>query len=578
MKQKIQLFGVLALALCVGQVAGMTISNLEFWVGSGTNQAALIIDWHDARVPHALTWGYRWNGSATGFDMWKAITNADDGISGALTNGTAGLRPSAIEYTRPAMSGDRLPDTAEHTVIWTAYSSDHTGSVFHSGNWSYWTTDEQDVFHSTNFTHNSGPWTNRQLANNSWDAWSFSSGQDASGPGWNESALHYPFANEIIYYEAGASNLFPDWITGELFTNANATLGRPTVDTTGDDGVIPSTEGVPVVPVYPALRASELVTLGWNSSLVLKFNHRVLDHPLNPYGIDLIVFGNSRHALQSPTQWTNGNPNVAINSGATAIEGGVVSVSQDGAAWHTYTNGLFADSFAPTLGRVYDPVNTDTHLGSWNQWWGGATDPTLPVDPSIIPTDWDTKTVAEIAERYRGSAGGVPFDLSSLPLPLDPVTGLKWIQYVRVENMGAINPEVDAVADVSPVSPYVQWRLNTFPWMHNPAVEHDTADPNDDNLPNLLEYVVKQNPFIVALCATCSPPAMIVRYFRSVDADDVSIEVIRADGMMPPQWTTNGIIQDAMTYAPSNGIRRVTAKLPLAEIQNFITLRAFHDR
>src|SRR3974390_1833771 len=44
-------------------------SNIQFWVGSGANQAALVIDWRDGLTPESLLWGYRWNGSATGLDM-----------------------------------------------------------------------------------------------------------------------------------------------------------------------------------------------------------------------------------------------------------------------------------------------------------------------------------------------------------------------------------------------------------------------------------------------------------------------------------------------------------------------------
>ena len=66
----------LAVGLCLtADVAlAFSISNLEYWVGSGSNRAALVVDWHDESRPHALAWGYRWDGQARGLDMWQAVT------------------------------------------------------------------------------------------------------------------------------------------------------------------------------------------------------------------------------------------------------------------------------------------------------------------------------------------------------------------------------------------------------------------------------------------------------------------------------------------------------------------------
>ena len=49
-----------------------TFDDIEFWVGTGANRAALVIDWlENSNEPPALVWGYRWNGTATGRDMLK---------------------------------------------------------------------------------------------------------------------------------------------------------------------------------------------------------------------------------------------------------------------------------------------------------------------------------------------------------------------------------------------------------------------------------------------------------------------------------------------------------------------------
>jgi hypothetical protein len=53
--------------------ADFGFDNIENWTGDGENQAALVIQWNDSRETHAVVFGYRWNGQATGADMLKAV-------------------------------------------------------------------------------------------------------------------------------------------------------------------------------------------------------------------------------------------------------------------------------------------------------------------------------------------------------------------------------------------------------------------------------------------------------------------------------------------------------------------------
>ena len=52
-------------------------STIQNWTGSGANEAGLVIDWYNGTTSEALMWGYRWNGSATGEQMFDAIVAAD---------------------------------------------------------------------------------------------------------------------------------------------------------------------------------------------------------------------------------------------------------------------------------------------------------------------------------------------------------------------------------------------------------------------------------------------------------------------------------------------------------------------
>lgn len=51
--------------------------DITYWVGEGPKQAALVIDWHDDRLPHALVWGYRWEGEVTTEQMLRDVVTAD---------------------------------------------------------------------------------------------------------------------------------------------------------------------------------------------------------------------------------------------------------------------------------------------------------------------------------------------------------------------------------------------------------------------------------------------------------------------------------------------------------------------
>ena len=78
-----------ALLFTVGasaQAGSFTLSNIQYWVGSGTNQSALVISWNDGVTPDSLVFGYNWNAFASGadptvYDMMEAIQSADPLLS-----------------------------------------------------------------------------------------------------------------------------------------------------------------------------------------------------------------------------------------------------------------------------------------------------------------------------------------------------------------------------------------------------------------------------------------------------------------------------------------------------------------
>ncbi|MEM6885132.1 MAG: PEP-CTERM sorting domain-containing protein [Verrucomicrobiota bacterium] len=79
--------------------AVLQLSDVEFWVGSGSNEAGLVIDFNDGTTTESFAWGYRWDGTASGADMLLAVVAADSQLS--LTSsgtGSSGFFLSQIGY------------------------------------------------------------------------------------------------------------------------------------------------------------------------------------------------------------------------------------------------------------------------------------------------------------------------------------------------------------------------------------------------------------------------------------------------------------------------------------------------
>ncbi len=147
--------------------------------------------------------------------------------------------------------------------------------------------------------------------------------------------------------------------TNPDYQNPDKALGEPALDTGFGD----------VTPFNGPFSAAELVQVGGGGELIIGFDHRVLDDPLNPFGIDLLVFGNAFFFNPDFS-----GPVLALDLFA---EEGMISVSQDLATWVPITS-VVADGLFPTQGYLdtTGPFADDGTLKA---------DFTLPVDPSI---DW----------------------------------------------------------------------------------------------------------------------------------------------------------------------------------------------
>src|SRR5271155_2153229 len=86
--KKVRFALALASLFLVSKSSAISLDDIQLWTGSGTNRAALVIEWNtpeifnNTSVPapvanKTLVWGYRFNGSATGTQMLEAIAAAD---------------------------------------------------------------------------------------------------------------------------------------------------------------------------------------------------------------------------------------------------------------------------------------------------------------------------------------------------------------------------------------------------------------------------------------------------------------------------------------------------------------------
>jgi hypothetical protein len=397
---------------------------VEYWAGSGSNEAILVVDFG----ADSYAFGYRWEGGPKyGKDLLDAVDAA-----GALEHTEAGGFLTTLSYGAYVNTGQN------------GWPNDW---------WSYFISDDGKTWVGSDVG-----FATRELSHGSWDAWAYQATSAwppdhlpvaplpapgaTAGPNYDAN----DFAAAVVEYVQGAG-IGKDWLTLQPFNDPNVALGPPALQTAGDGWYMPTDVNVPVVPVYSPFRASELVTIGNGGQLTVRFNRPVADDANNPYGVDFIIFGDAYQLIGKGQGWTNGNPEELILAGAASAEPGLVAVSQDGQTWYYFSSGPYADGFAPTAGRRWDDVN---------DVWAEELDPTKPVDPNLTAAEMEGKTLAEMIRAYDGSAGGTGFDLRWLDpkdyaaLAVDPNTGNRWIQYIRIvdDPLSTVTTEIDAIADV----------------------------------------------------------------------------------------------------------------------------------
>ena len=229
-----------------------------------------------------------------------------------------------------------------------------------------------------------------------------------------------PFADQVTAYNSG-TGFATDFATGLGYTNVIAALGAPSAITPGEFGG-------PVTPFSPPFLGEQLLSIGEGGMAVFEFDPPVFNHPANPFGLDLIIYGNAGFSITNGNFTGGGITDGSIfgqNSGSTRI-----SVSADNESFYQLNPDL-----APVVDG-YFPTDGSGRSG-------------IPVDPSTSGSDFAGADIAAIQARYKLGAGGTGYDLDWAQTSDGTSVQLNEVRFVKIEVIEG-KSEIDSLSAVQP--------------------------------------------------------------------------------------------------------------------------------
>ena len=155
-----KLFSISLVILCAPLAHSFGFADIVNWTGTGSNEAALLIDWQDGTTHPSLVWGFKWNGTATGEEMIQAIAAADPDLTLEITSYSFGDAVSTIGF-----NGSPYGPTGPGS---------HYASGFNTGTpgfWAYYLGSGATV---PTWAESATGMGDRNLADQAWDGWSWS--------------------------------------------------------------------------------------------------------------------------------------------------------------------------------------------------------------------------------------------------------------------------------------------------------------------------------------------------------------------------------------------------------------------
>ncbi len=183
-----RVLSVLALLVALSTSAGaFDFTDIQFWVGTGSKKAGLIIDWKDGKNPASLAWGYRWDGDKKGEDMLAAIVRADPRLYVHVSSsGAYGVALFGTGYdlndngfaTSPALTfvNGISVGTPNDNRMATDPGDHYREGWWTAGYWSYWLRSST----TSAWTYSGVGMSGRVLEDGCWDGWSWAGASQAA--------------------------------------------------------------------------------------------------------------------------------------------------------------------------------------------------------------------------------------------------------------------------------------------------------------------------------------------------------------------------------------------------------------
>ncbi|MCL1966519.1 MAG: fibrobacter succinogenes major paralogous domain-containing protein, partial [Fibromonadales bacterium] len=168
-----------------------TFADIQYWIGTGENEAMLIIQWNDGKTPEALAWGYKWeekDGPKYGIDVINDIASVDERLfylrhnTGVWGFDIGGLGFNASGEAKIGKNEETCQSPVDGSVQTNSYDYDswvicngadaRWYAGWTNGYWSYWTSEND----ASKLGYSSVGASSRVLKNKSIDAWNAAPG------------------------------------------------------------------------------------------------------------------------------------------------------------------------------------------------------------------------------------------------------------------------------------------------------------------------------------------------------------------------------------------------------------------
>lgn len=171
----------------VAQGSTFSANDVEFWVGTGTNQSVLVVDWDgSSSADVSLVWGYRWSNPTTTEDMLLAVLAADPRMYAKISPPQAsGVALYGVGYDQNANGSFDLSDNTSfnssgfsmtaapfYPVATATENADWYAEGWEDAFWNF-ANAEENPFHSGSWSTAMVGISNRVLSDGSWDSLAF---------------------------------------------------------------------------------------------------------------------------------------------------------------------------------------------------------------------------------------------------------------------------------------------------------------------------------------------------------------------------------------------------------------------